>query len=102
MQFSSDSNAVTSSSSQTASLPSDATADILTHAQPKQRRNRKSMRRRSGQKGTVVIQSGFYRVRWRIDVDGQEARINMSQIIVPLVLDKDGNPKPPSPEIRRK
>jgi len=60
------------------------------------------MRRRSGQKGTVVIQSGFYRVRWRIDVDGQEARINMSQIIVPLVLDKDGNPKPPSPQIRRK
>jgi hypothetical protein len=47
------------------------------------------MRRRSGQKGTVVIQSGFYRVRWRI------ARINMSQIIAPVVLDKDGNPKAP-------
>jgi len=60
------------------------------------------MRRRSGQNGTVVIQSGFYRVRWRMDVDGQEARINMSQIIAPVVLDKDGNPKPPSPEIRRK
>src|SRR5262249_41064353 len=60
------------------------------------------MRRRSGQNGTVVIQSGFYRVRWRMDVDGQEARINMSQIIAPVVLDKDGNPKPPSPGIRRK
>jgi hypothetical protein len=60
------------------------------------------MRRRSGQKGTVVIQSGFYRVRWRMDVDSQEARINMSQIITPVVLDKIGNPKPPSPEVRRK
>jgi len=60
------------------------------------------MSRRSGQNGTIVIQSGFYRVRWRMDVEGQEERINMSAKIVPVVLDKLGNPKPPSPEIRRK
>jgi integrase len=60
------------------------------------------MSRRCGQNGTIVIQSGFYRVRWRMDVEGQEERINMTAKIAPVVLDKLGNPKPPSPEIRRK
>lgn len=60
------------------------------------------MSRRSGQNGTIVIQSGSYRVRWRMDVEGQEERINMTAKIAPVVLDKEGKPKPPSPEIRRK
>jgi hypothetical protein len=61
------------------------------------------MRRRSGQKGTVVVQSGSYRVRWRMDIDGQEARVNMSQVIAPVVYDKKtGLPKEPSPEILRR
>ena len=61
------------------------------------------MRRRSGQKGTVVIQSGSYRVRWRMDIDGQEARVNMSQVIAPVVYDKKtGLPKEPLPEIFRR
>jgi integrase len=76
---------------------------ILTTAQPKRRRKgRKSMLRRSGQNGTIVVQSGFYRVRWRIDVEGEEERINMTAKVAPVVLDKKGNPKPPSPEVRRK
>jgi integrase len=60
------------------------------------------MLRRSGQNGTIVVQSGFYRVRWRIDVEGQEERVNMTAKVAPVVLDKEGNPKPPSPEVRRK
>src|SRR5216684_3337745 len=55
-------------------LPADDQAGILSTAQPKRRRNgRKSMSRRSGQNGTIVIQSGWYRVRWRMDVEHQEA-----------------------------
>jgi len=60
------------------------------------------MLRRSGQNGTIVVQSGFYRVRWRIDVEGEEERVNMTAKVAPVVLDKEGNPKPPSPEVRRK
>jgi len=60
------------------------------------------MLRRSGQNGTIVTQSSWYRVRWRIDVEGQTERINMSEKIAPVTFDKDGNPKPPSPEVRRK
>ena len=59
------------------------------------------MSRRSGQNGTVVIQSGWYRVRWRMDVESQEERINMSEKVAPVVLDKNGNSKPPSQGIRR-
>jgi hypothetical protein len=59
------------------------------------------MSRRSGQNGTVVIQAGWYRVRWRQDVEGQEQRQQMSEKITPVVLDKEGNPKPPSPQVRR-
>jgi len=60
------------------------------------------MRRRSGQNGTVVVQNGWYRVRWRQDVRGQERRLQMSEKIAPAVFDKEGKPKPPSPNIRRK
>jgi len=71
-------------------------------AQPKRRRKgRKSMSRRSGQSGTVVVQSGWYRVRWRMDVEGQEERSNMSEKVAPVMFDKYGNPKPPSVAIRR-
>ncbi len=59
------------------------------------------MSRRSGQNGTVVSQAGWYRVRWRQDVEGQEQRQQMSEKIMPVVFDKKGNPKPPSPEVRR-
>src|SRR5215471_5892611 len=75
---------------------------ILPHAQPKQRRNRKSMSSRSGQNGTVVIAGKWYRVRWRMDVAGQQARTNMSERIAPVVFDKHGEPKPPSVEVQRK
>jgi integrase len=74
----------------------------VSEAQPKRRRKgRKSMKRRSGQNGTVVVQAGWYRVRWRQDVGGQEQRRQMSERITPIVFDKGGNPKPPSPEVRR-
>ena len=59
------------------------------------------MSRRSGQNGTVVIQSGWYRVRWRMDVEGQEERANLSAKVAPVVLDKEGKPKPASREVRR-
>jgi len=59
------------------------------------------MSRRSGQNGTVVIQSGWYRVRWRMDVTGQEQRVNMSAKVAPVAFGKDGKPKPPSREVRR-
>jgi integrase len=59
------------------------------------------MSRRSGQNGTIVIQSGWYRVRWRMDVEGQEQRINMSEKLAPVSLDKEGKHKPPSQEVRR-
>jgi integrase len=55
MRFSSDLNAFsTSSSSQTASLPFNAAADILTPATPIRRRG-KSMSRRVGQNGNVFV-----------------------------------------------
>ena len=59
------------------------------------------MNRRSGQNGTIVIQSGFYRVRWRMDIEGQEKRQNMSATIAPVVLDKHGNPEPAPPKVQR-
>lgn len=36
-----------------------------------------------------------------MDVEGQEARINMSEKVAPVMLDKEGKPKPPSQEVRR-
>ena len=75
---------------------------IFSDAQLKRRRKgQKSMSRRRGQNGTIVIQSGWYRVRWRLDVEGQEKRPYMTAKIAPVVLDKDGKPKPASPAIER-
>ena len=76
---------------------------IIAEAQPKRRRKgRKSMSRRNGQNGTIVIAGNWYRVRWRMDVEGQERRINMSEKIVPVVFDRNGVPKLPSAEVERK
>src|ERR1700676_4124015 len=76
---------------------------IVPVAQPKRRRNgRKSMSRRNGQNGTVVIAGKWYRVRWRMDVAGQQKRINMNEKVAPVVFDRSGNPKPPSIDVLRK
>jgi hypothetical protein len=78
-----------------------AQSGILIQTQPKRRRKgRKSINRRKGQNGTVVIQCGWYRVRWRMDIEGQEERIHMSEKVAPVVIDKDGNPKPASQAVR--
>ena len=37
-----------------------------------------------------------------MDIEGQSERINMSEKIAPVVLDRDGNSKSASPEIRRR
>ena len=60
------------------------------------------MNRRSGQNGTVVIAGKWYRVRWRMDVEGQERRINMNEKVAPVVFDRSGKPKPPSSNVLRK
>ena len=84
-------------------LQPDVQSGILNKTQPKRRRKgRKSMTRRSGQNGTVVIAGKWYRVRWRIDVEGQEKRINMNEKVAPVVFDRSGNPKPPSIDVLRK
>jgi len=81
----------------------DGQSGIIAEAQPKRRRKgRKCMSRRSGQNGTVVIAGNWYRVRWRMDVEGQEKRINMSEKVAPIVFDRNGEPKLPSAEVQRK
>lgn len=60
------------------------------------------MSRRSGQNGTVVIAGKWYRVRWRMDVEGQEKRVNMNEKVAPVVFDRNGEPKLPSAEVERK
>jgi len=79
-----------------------AQSGILIQTQPKldDEKGRKSMNRRKGQNG-VVIQSGWYRVRWRVGIEGQEERIHMSEKVAPVVIDKDGNPKPASQAVQR-
>src|SRR3984885_13866676 len=58
---------------------SDAQSGIIAEAQPKRRREgRKSMSRRSGQSGNLVKQSGWWRVRFRLDQSGTEKRKQMS------------------------
>ena len=77
---------IEASSSPSAPLPSSAAADILTHAQPKQRRKgRKSMSRSSGQSGTLVKQTGWWRVRFRLDQPGDE-RKHMSVKVAPVSM----------------
>jgi hypothetical protein len=56
------------------------------------------MNRRSGQKGTIVIQSGWYRVRWRMDRRSGK-RVNMTAKVAPVVFDKERKPKEPSPKV---
>ena len=81
----------------------DSQSGIIAEAQPKRRRKgQKSMSRRSGQNGTVVIAGNWYRVRWRMDVEGQEKRINMSEKVAPVVFGRNGEPKPPSADVERK
>src|SRR5258708_6763938 len=76
---------------------------MIGKVQPKGRRKgRKSMNRRSGQNGTVVIAGNWYRVRWRMDVVGQEQRINMNAKVAPVIFDRSGKPKPPSSDVLRK
>jgi len=60
------------------------------------------MSRRNGQNGTVVIAGNWYRVRWRMDVEGQQKRINMNEKVAPVVFDRSGKPKPPSSDVLRK
>jgi hypothetical protein len=60
------------------------------------------MSRRSGQNGTVVIAGNWYRVRWRMDVEYQQERVNMSEKVAPVIFDKSGIPKPPSIDVLRK
>jgi len=57
--------------------------DIVPSATAEQRRRGKSMSRRSGQLGTIVKEGGWYRVRFRIDVPGQDQRRQMSVKICP-------------------
>src|SRR6266566_3172746 len=81
----------------------DGRSGIIGEAQPKRRRKgRKCMSRRSGRNGTVVIAGNWYRVRWRMDVEGQEKRVNMSEKVAPVVFDRNGEPKLPSAEVQRK
>jgi integrase len=64
---------------------SDAQSGIIAEAQPKRRREgRKSMSRRSGQSGNLVKQSGWWRVRFRLDQSGTEKRKQMSLKIAPV------------------
>jgi integrase len=63
----------------------DAEHGILAEAQPKRRREgRKSMSRRSGQAGNLVKQSGWWRVRFRLDQPGTEKRKQMSLKVAPV------------------
>src|SRR5579862_9831182 len=55
-------------------------------AQPEQRETRKSMSRRSGQSGNLVKQSGWWRVRFRFDQPGIQAREQMSLKAAPVSM----------------
>ena len=55
-------------------------------AQPCNRKSRKSMSRRSGQRGHLVKQSGWWRVRFRLDQPGVEARKLVSVKVAPVSL----------------
>jgi hypothetical protein len=57
---------------------------------------------RNGQNGTIIVVGNGYRVRWRMDVEGQERRVCMSEKVAPVVFDKNGMPKPPSSKVQRK
>lgn len=67
----------------TQSLPRAVAAGILPAATPNQRAGRKSMARRSGQKGYIEQKGNAYYVRFRIDVPGQEKRAYKSVRVCP-------------------
>jgi integrase len=53
-------------------------------ATPPKRRRGKCMSRRRGQNGQIVISGNWYRVRFWIDVPGQERRLHRSERICPV------------------
>jgi integrase len=59
------------------------TSDNKVDAATPAKRRGKSMSRRAGQKGQIVVSGKWYRVRFRMDVEGQEERRNMSERICP-------------------
>src|SRR5215470_19616189 len=67
-------------------LRADTEAGIVSPAQPKQRRNRKSMSRRCGQNGTLIKQTGWWRVRFRLDQSGVDARKHRSVKVAPVSM----------------
>ncbi len=74
------------SSSISERLLTDPDRGMLADAQPKQRRKGlKSMSRRSGQSGTLVKQTGWWRVRFRLDQPGGERR-QMSVKVAPVSM----------------
>jgi hypothetical protein len=63
-------------------LQSLADSPIVPSAVPERKRG-KSMSRRSGQSGNVVQQGNWYRVRFRLDIPGQDERKQMNVKICP-------------------
>src|ERR1035438_856919 len=55
-------------------------------AQPDQCETRKSMTRRCGQSGNLVRQSGWWRVRFRLDQPGTQIRKQMSLKVAPISM----------------
>src|SRR6202789_3760213 len=53
-------------------------------ATPDRRPRRKSMARRSGQVGYEEVKRGWFHVRFRMDVPGQEKRAYLSKPICPI------------------
>ena len=88
MQFSSDSHAVTSSSSQTASLPSSPIESILPTATPSIAGTKRGpVPKRRFQKGTFVKRRGNWVGMWRVDTiqpDGTIKREQRSQTFLGL------------------
>src|SRR5215471_4012141 len=84
MQFSSDSNAVTSSSSQSAPLPPSLSADILTPATPGKRKRGKSLSRRTGQDGHIEKSGRWFVVRFWKDIPWQDNRMHVRERICPI------------------
>jgi integrase len=88
MEFASDSNAVTSSSSQTASLPSSTIESILPPATPSVAGTKRGIvPKRRFQKGTFVKRGGNWIGMWRVDTlqpDGTIKREQRSQTLLGL------------------
>jgi len=67
-------------------FPASDTKFNTAKAQPEQRETSKSMSRRSGQSGNLVKQSGWWRVRFRLDQAGTEVRKQLSVKVAPVSL----------------